>query len=51
MDNSWLAMHPSFHKLIVALRTAMATDGLLDKASMSHNDVLDAFRLSLCLYK
>jgi len=51
LDNNWLAVHPNFHKLIVALRTATATDGLLEKASTSHNDILDAFRLSLCLYK
>ena len=51
LDKHWIAIHPNFHKLIVALRTATATDGLLEKASTSHNDVLDAFRLSLCLYK
>jgi hypothetical protein len=51
LDKNWLAIHPNFHKLIVALRTAVATDGLLEKASTSHNDILDAFRLSLCLYK
>jgi hypothetical protein len=51
LDNNWLAIHPNFHKLIVALRTAVATDGLLEKASTSHNEILDAFRLSLCLYK
>jgi hypothetical protein len=51
LDNTWLAIHPSFRKLIIALGTAVATDGLLEKASTSHNDILDAFRLSLCLYK
>ena len=51
LDNNCLAIHPSFRKLIIALRTAVATDGLLEKASTSHNDVIDAFRLSLCLYK
>ena len=51
LDKHWIAIHPNFHKLIVALRTATAIDGLLEKASTSHNDVLDAFRLSLCLYK
>lgn len=51
LDKHWIAIHPNFHKLIVALRTAVATDGLLEKASTSHNDILDAFRLSLCLYK
>lgn len=47
LDNNWLAIHPSFSKLIIALRTAVATDGLLDKQSTAHNDVLDAFRLCL----
>jgi hypothetical protein len=51
LDKHWIAIHPNFHKLIVALRTATATDGLLEKASTSHNDVLDAFRLSLSYYK
>src|SRR5215211_1311252 len=51
LDNNWLAIHPNFRKLIIALRTAVATDGLLEKASTSHNDVLDAFRLSLSYYK
>src|SRR5215212_1715323 len=49
LDQGWLAIHPNFQKLIIALRTAQATDGLLEKASTSHNDILDAFRLSLCL--
>jgi hypothetical protein len=52
LDKHWIAIHhPNFYKLIVGLRTATATDGLLEKASTSHNDILDAFRLSLCLYK
>src|SRR5215211_6826177 len=50
LDQGWLAIHPNFQKVIIALRTAQATDGLLEKASTSHNDILDAFRLSLCLY-
>jgi hypothetical protein len=51
LDNDWLAIHPSFSKLIIALRTAVATDGLLDKQSTAHNEVLDAFRLCLQFYK
>jgi hypothetical protein len=50
LDNNWLAIHPNFHKLIIALRTAVATDGLLDKQATAHNDILDAFRLSLTYY-
>jgi hypothetical protein len=48
LDRQWLAIDPNkYHKLIVALRTAVGTDGLLDKQSTSHDDLLDAFRLSL----
>jgi hypothetical protein len=50
LDSRWLAIHPNFHKLVVALRTAIATDGLLSKTETAHDDVLDAFRLSLQLY-
>lgn len=51
LDKNWLAIHPNFHKLIIALRTATAIDGLLDKQATAHNDVLDAFRLSFSYYK
>lgn len=51
LDSEWVALHPTFHKLVIALRTAVATDGLLDKQATAHNDVLDAFRLSLSYYK
>jgi hypothetical protein len=51
LDNSWLAIHPNFSKLVIALRTAVASDGLLDKQSTAHDDILDAFRLSVSFYK
>jgi hypothetical protein len=51
LDSGWLAVHPDFSKLVIALRTAVATDGLLDKQSTAHSDILDAFRLSLQYYK
>ena len=51
MDRDWLAIHPNFQKLIIALRTAVATDSLLDKQATAHNDVFDAFRLSLSIYE
>jgi hypothetical protein len=51
LDDGWLAIHPNYHKLMIALRTAMASDGLLDKQATAHNDILDAFRLSLQFYK
>jgi hypothetical protein len=40
-----------FHKLVTALRTAIANEHKLDKEQTSYNDILDAFRLSLQFYK
>lgn len=51
-NDGGLILHPSFNKLIVALRTAVEKgDGSLDKEATSHNDVFDAFRLSLMRYR
>jgi hypothetical protein len=51
-NDGGLILHPSFNKLIVALRTAVEKgDGSLDKEVTSHNDVFDAFRLALIRYK
>jgi len=48
LDNRWVAIHPDHHhKLLIALRTAVATDSLLSKSEMSHSDIFDAFRLCL----
>jgi hypothetical protein len=41
----------TFHKLVTALRTAVANEYKLDKEQTSYNDILDAFRLSLQFYK
>jgi hypothetical protein len=41
----------TFHKLVTALRTAVANEYELDKEQTSYNDILDAFRLSLQFYK
>jgi hypothetical protein len=46
-----IAIHPSFDKLLTALRTAVAHEYRLDKQEIAFNDVLDAFRLSLQFYK
>lgn len=46
-----VAIHPSFQKLITALRTAQATEYKLEKSETSYNDILDAFMLSLQFYK
>jgi hypothetical protein len=40
-----------FHKLVTALRTAVANEYKLDKEQTSYNDILDAFRLALQFYK
>ena len=40
-----------FSKLIVALRTAVAEDGVLDKEATAHDALLDAYRLALKFYK
>jgi hypothetical protein len=51
-NDGGLILHPSFNKLIVALRTAVEKgDGSLDKDATSFDDCFDAFRLSLLRYK
>lgn len=46
--NGHVAINPVHSKLITALRTAVARgDGTLDKEVTSHDDLFDAFRLSL----
>jgi hypothetical protein len=35
----------TFHKLVTALRTAVANEYELDKEQTSYNNILDAFRL------
>jgi len=51
LDNGYIAIHPDFSKLLISLRTAVATDSLLNKSQTSHNDLLDAFRLALWGWK
>jgi hypothetical protein len=47
-----IAIHrEKFHKLVTALRTAVANEYKLDKEQTSYNDILDAFRLALQFYK
>jgi hypothetical protein len=49
--SSLIAIHPSFDKLLTALRTAVANEYKLDKQETSYDNILDAFRLSLIFYK
>jgi hypothetical protein len=47
-----IAINPKFDKLSTALRTAISDDlGKLDKEATSYDNVLDAFRLSLQMFK
>ena len=47
-NNGPVAIHPGFNKLITELRTAVENgEGYLDKEAISHDDLFDAFRLSL----
>ena len=51
-DGGRIAINPDkFDKLITSLRTAVDTDGTLDKESTSYNDIFDAFRLALKFYR
>jgi hypothetical protein len=49
--SSLIAIHPSFDKLLISLRTAVANEYRLDKTETSFNDLLDSLRLSLTFYK
>ena len=51
LEDSYIAIHPSFDKLITSLRTATDQDGTLEKESTSYNDIFDAFRLALKFYR
>ena len=51
LENKYVQIHPTMDKLIIALRSAWAKDGVLDKEVTSHDDCLDAFRLALRPFK
>jgi hypothetical protein len=51
LENKYVQIHPTLDKLIIALRSAWAKDGTLDKEQISHNDIIDAFRLALRPFK
>jgi hypothetical protein len=47
-QNGMVAIHPRHNKLITALWTAVENgEGSLDKDATSHDDLFDAFRMSL----
>jgi hypothetical protein len=46
-----VAINPNYTKLITALRTAVENgEGSLDKEATNHDDLFDAFRLSLIFW-
>jgi terminase large subunit-like protein len=51
MENRYVQIHPTMDKLITALRSAWAKDGVLDKEVTSFDDILDSFRLCLRPFK
>jgi hypothetical protein len=51
LSDNYIAIHPRFEKLIIALRTATDQDGSLQKDLTSHNDIFDSFRLALKFYR
>ena len=47
-QTGYMAIHPKHNKLIISLRTAVENgEGSLDKEATSHDDLFDAFRMSL----
>ena len=51
LERGYIAINPSFEKLITSLRTAVAEENILDKDITSYADVFDAYRLALKHYK
>jgi hypothetical protein len=49
--SSLIRIHPSFEKLLTALRTAISNEYKLSKTETSFNDILDSFMLSLQYFK
>lgn len=51
-ENPIIAINPRYEKLVTALRTCQSDDsGKVDKEATSYDNVLDAFRLSLQMFK
>jgi hypothetical protein len=51
LERGYVAINPSFDKLITSLRTAVAEENILDKESTSYADIFDAYRLALKHYQ
>lgn len=50
VDKRYVAIHPTFEKLIISLKTAVEHEGTLDKEVTAYDNVFDAFRLALKRY-
>src|SRR5919106_2242218 len=51
LERGYIAINPTFDKLITSLRTAVAEENILDKESTSYADIFDAYRLALKHYQ
>jgi hypothetical protein len=51
LEKSYIAINPTFDKLITSLRTAIAEENSLDKQATSYDDILDAYQLALKNYE
>jgi hypothetical protein len=51
VNKEYLVIPEKYDKHILSLRTAIANEYTLDKEQTSHDDLLDALRLSLKGYK
>jgi hypothetical protein len=51
LERGYIAINPTFDKLIISLRTAVAEENILDKESTSYPDIFDAYRLALKHYQ
>jgi terminase large subunit-like protein len=51
LENDYIAINPTFDKLITSLRSAVDEDGVLNKDQTVFNDVFDSLRLALKFYK
>ena len=50
-QNGYVAINPKHNKLITTLRTAVENgQGTLDKEATSHDELFDAFRMSLSFW-
>jgi hypothetical protein len=53
MSNGLVTIYPKgrFDKLITSLRTAVDSEGTLDKHATSYPDIFDALRLAMKFYR